>query len=274
MILFTPAKINLGLHVLRKRRDNYHDIESILYPIPWQDAIELVESKNSAFSIYGRNIEGKEEDNLCVKAFRLMQETYQLPNASVVLLKNIPSAAGLGGGSSDAVAVLKLCNQVFELGLSQDTLKSLAASLGADCPFFVEGEPVLIKGRGDDLQQINISLKGMHLLVAWPDIRVSTSQAYARVPLDDSRPPLGRILIEPLEAWKEQLRNDFESSVFSSWPEIENLKKVMLRSDAIFASMSGSGSAVYGLWHDEPDIEKLKTDLHVDDENVFYTILS
>ncbi len=274
MIFFAPAKINLGLHVLRKRSDAYHDIESIFYPVNWCDAVELTTSKQNHFSVYGRPVDGNEKDNLCVKAFRLIQQKYDLANASINLLKNIPSGAGLGGASSDAVAILHLCNQVFNLDLSRDTLLHLAAQIGSDCPFFVHPEAAIISGRGDCMKPIHLPLKGMHLLIVWPGFTLSTANAYAHIHPVDQRKPISQILQQPLDQWQNLLHNDFEKTAISICPEISDIKNIMLREKAIFASMSGSGSSVFGLWNEAPDIDAMIAGMKVKKQNIFYTKIS
>jgi len=274
MIFFAPAKINLGLHVLRKRNDAYHDIESIFYPVKWYDAVELIPSKQNHFLVYGRHIDGNEKDNLCVKAFRLMQQKYNLANASINLLKNIPSGAGLGGASSDAVAILHLCNQVFDLNLNHNILLHLAAQLGSDCPFFIDPKPAIISGRGDCIKSIHLPLNAKYLLIVWPNFTLSTPNAYAHIQANDQRKPIRQILQQPFNQWQNLLHNDFEKAAISICPEISNIKNIMLREKAVFASMSGSGSSVFGLWNEAPDIDSMIAEMKVKKQNTHYSELS
>ena len=262
MITFPPCKINLGLNVIRKRHDGYHDIETCFYPVPWTDVLEILPAGHLSFIATGNAIEGSENDNLCLRAFRLLQEEYSIPPVFIHLHKTIPMGAGLGGGSSDAAYTLRMLNAIFKLQLSTEVLRNLAARLGSDCAFFIDESPMIGKGRGEQLTPCEISLKEKFLLIVKPDVSVSTAQAYAGViPLEPEEAILS-ILQQPLSVWKDKLENDFEISVFNQFPVIGDIKKKMIALGAAYASMSGSGSAVFGIFESPvgvpPEFRKLQ----------------
>ncbi|MEJ0034393.1 MAG: 4-(cytidine 5'-diphospho)-2-C-methyl-D-erythritol kinase [Bacteroidota bacterium] len=229
-----PCKINLGLNVLRKRDDGYHDIETCFYPIPWTDILEIIPSSKFEFTTSGNVIPG--DGNLCIKAYQLLKP----PPAKIHLHKIIPTGAGLGGGSSDAAWTLRLLMMFFSLGLSKDQLRSFAAQIGSDCAFFIEDGPMIGTGRGETLTPANISLKGKFIVIAKPDVHVSTVEAYAGVIPKESKLDLSNI---------SSLKNDFEESVFKKCPAITSIKQQLRDAGAEYASMSGSGSAVYGIFN-------------------------
>jgi len=251
MITFPNAKINLGLNIVRKREDGYHDIESCFYPIPWKDGLEVIASTKFSFHSYGLQIPGNSNENLCVKAYELLKEKYDIPSAEIHLLKKIPMGAGLGGGSADGAFTLSTLNDVFDLGISTNELKELALQLGSDCPFFIQNEPAIAKGRGEILEGVDINLSGYYLGIQNPGIHISTKEAYSGVVPKTPEIEVSEILKMPLNTWKEQLKNDFEASIFENYPEIADLKKEMYSSGAIYASMTGSGSTVYGVFKQE-----------------------
>ena len=237
MVAFPPCKINLGLNVLRKRDDGYHDIETCFYPIPWTDILEVIPSDKFEFTVSGNAIPG--DDNLCVKAYRLLNT----PPAKIHLHKIIPTGAGLGGGSSDAAWTLRLLNDVFQLKLSKDELKKYAAQIGSDCAFFIEDGPMIGTGRGEILRPAKVDLKGKFIVIVKPDVHVSTAEAYSGIVPKGSKLDLSDI---------RSLRNDFEETIFKKYPAIESIKKSLYQAGATYASMSGSGSAVYGIFNDRP----------------------
>lgn len=258
MILFPNAKINLGLHVVSKRTDGYHNIETVFYPVPLCDALEIVPSDDFSFHTYGLSIEGKPDDNLVMKAFNALQKEVAFSDKfSIHLKKAIPFGAGMGGGSSDAAFTLKIINNYLNLGLSSKKLERIAATIGADCPFFVENKPVYATGIGDVFQNVNVSLKGMHIAIVKPDIFVSAKDAYSMVQPTPSSSALTDILSMPVTEWKNVLVNDFEQSVFTRYPEIEEIKAKLYKLGAAYALMSGSGSAVFGLFNHRADIDHL-----------------
>ena len=256
MVTFPPCKINLGLQVIRKRHDGYHDLSTCFYPIPLTDALEVLPSKTISFEISGNSIPGNSSDNLCLKAYYLLQKDFNLLPVSIFLHKVIPSGAGLGGGSSDGAHTLRLLNQVFDLKLNSEKLKAYALQLGSDCPFFIEDKPMLGSGRGDVLADISINLSGKFFVLVKPNIHVSTVEAYGGVIPAQHVTGIKDILEKtPITQWKAQLKNDFEASVFSKHPLIKEVKEKLYWEGALYASMSGSGSAVYGIFEKPVDLK-------------------
>jgi 4-diphosphocytidyl-2-C-methyl-D-erythritol kinase len=256
MIVFPPCKINLGLHVISKRPDGYHDIETCFYPVPWTDILEIIPSNKTAFTFSGQPISGKEESNLCVRAYSLLQQDFVIPPVQLHLHKIVPSGAGLGGGSSDAAATLKLLNEIFSLGIGMERLRSYASLLGSDSPFFIEPQPTFGTGKGEIVTPLYLPLKGKYLMVVDPGIHCSTAEAYGRVNARQPKMPLKEILARPIAEWKEFLQNDFEPSIFSSYPILRDIKERLYQRGAAYASMSGSGSSIFGLFHQPQDMEK------------------
>lgn len=252
MITFPNAKINLGLNVVEKRPDGYHNIETVFYPLPLEDALEVNLSKeqDGTIRLYqtGMEITGSVEDNLVVKAYRLLDKVHRLSGVDVHLFKHIPSGAGLGGGSSDAAFMLKSLNELFELNLSAGRLEEYAARLGADCAFFVRNQPTYAEGIGNLFSPVHCSLQGHQYIVVKPDVFVSTREAFSRVCPHRPQRPVREVVRLPPEQWKGLLANDFEASVFPRFPLIGEIKEELYRLGAIYASMSGSGSAVFGLF--------------------------
>lgn len=253
MILFPPAKVNLGLYITGKREDGYHNIESVMYPIPLFDVLEILPSENFTFKSTGLLIDADSEDNLCVKAYRILQKNHGVGNVMMHLQKNIPMGAGLGGGSADAAFVLKGLNELFELELSDALLESYAAELGSDCAFFIKCVPQLATGRGEVLEPISVSLKGSYMKVINPGIHISTKLAYANVSLSEHTYDWKGMTLEQVSSWKDCLRNDFERSVFPEFPQLEEIKQKMYDEGASYAFMSGSGSTMIGIYKDAPE---------------------
>lgn len=248
MICFPNAKINLGLNVVSKRPDGYHNIETVFYPIPVKDALEIVDADEFSFSQTGIRIDGSSEKNLVVRALHLMQRQYPVPALEVHLRKAIPFGAGLGGGSADAAFMLKLLNRYCELQLTDDQLEALAAELGADCPFFIRNTPVFASGTGNIFEPIHLSLRDYFLVLVKPDIHVSTPEAYAQIKPQQPAVSLKEVIGLPVAAWRETMTNDFETGVFDRFPEIARIKAALYEAGAEYASMSGSGSSVFGLF--------------------------
>lgn len=252
MITFPNAKINLGLNITEKRPDGYHNLETIFYPIPLEDALEVCPRKEGegkySLSQSGLAIEGDADKNLVVKAYKLLDEACGLPPADIYLYKHIPSGAGLGGGSADAAFMLKLLNETYNLKLTDDQLEEYAARLGADCAFFVRNRPTYAEGIGNIFSPVELSLAGWQLLLVKPDIFVSTRDAFARICPRRPQSNLKDIIGQPVESWKDCMVNDFEESVFPQFPAIGDIKTELYRLGAVYASMSGSGSSVYGLF--------------------------
>lgn len=255
MIKFANAKINLGLQIQNKREDGYHNIESLMIPIPMKDVVEVLPSEALSLQIIGKEVPGDLQDNLMMKAYFLLQKEYSLPPVQMVLKKNIAMGAGLGGGSADASAVLCLLNELFELNLDTASLKNYASKLGMDCPFFIENTPQLATERGDILSPVNFDLKGYHLRLVCPDAHVSTAQAYAGAKVANREFPLQAILNKNWDACRKELVNDFEDSVFKIHPKLQQIKQSMYDHGAVYASMSGSGSSIYGVFTEKPSFD-------------------
>jgi 4-diphosphocytidyl-2-C-methyl-D-erythritol kinase len=258
MIVFPGCKINLGLNVGDQRADGFHNLETVFYPIPLYDALEIVRApvdSNEAirFTCSGLQIDGNPEQNLCVKAYRLLKNDFkELPAVQMHLHKTIPMGAGLGGGSSNGAAALKLLNDQFRLGLREDQLRTYALELGSDCPFFIMNEPCFAAGRGDQLQRIDLDLSAYSITLVNPGIHVNTGWAFTQLRLRKSKNSqtfnLKTLTHLPVNEWKQQLVNDFEAVGFEQHPEIETIKTQLYRAGAMYASMSGSGSTVFGIF--------------------------
>jgi 4-diphosphocytidyl-2-C-methyl-D-erythritol kinase len=252
MIVFPNCKINLGLHILRKRQDGFHDLETVFYPVGLQDALEIVQnsgSKDTNFQSTGLLIEGKREDNICWKAFNLLKSDFpDLPAVNIHLHKVIPTGAGLGGGSADGAFTLLLLNNKFKLGLTEEQLVNYALSLGSDCPFFIKNTPCYATGRGEIMEEIKIDLSAYQLVIINPGIHVNTGWAFSRLDLSAKSHSLHDLINTPINSWKNNISNDFELPVFGAHPEIKNIKDQLYTHGAIYAAMSGSGSTVYGIF--------------------------
>jgi 4-diphosphocytidyl-2-C-methyl-D-erythritol kinase len=250
MITFPNAKLNLGLNIVAKRTDGFHDICTVFYPVPLCDILEIIPSQNGVFHFEssGIPVPGKTEDNLCVRAWSLLHKTSGIPAVNIHLHKVIPQGAGLGGGSSDAAFTLLLLNQLFGLKPDKNQISTFASQLGSDCAFFVHNIAVLARGRGDEFEDISFSLKGFHLVLVKPAVSVNTSLAYSLVHPQKKSGELPDILKHPPGKWKDKLINDFELPVFNKFPELKSIKKRLYSLGADYASMSGSGSAIYGIF--------------------------
>lgn len=251
MVVFPNAKINLGLNVVAKRPDKFHDIVTCFYPVPVQDVLEIIETtgRKTSFRSSGIPIPGKEDENLCLKAFKLLNKDYQLPAVEIYLHKLIPIGAGLGGGSADAAFALKTLNDMFQLFLDDALLEDYAAQLGSDCPFFIRNKPVMAYEKGNVFGNVQVDLSGKKLLLVYPDVHISTQEAYSRIVPHNPEQSVKEILeTVPPAGWKGLLMNDFEKSVFELYPQVKEIKELLYRSGALYASMSGSGSSVYGIF--------------------------
>lgn len=249
MITFPPCKINLGLNILRRRDDGYHDIETCYYPVPWTDVLEIIRSDAFHFGVSGLPIPGTAAENLCVRAYEILQEDFKIGPVKMHLHKTIPMGAGLGGGSSDAAHALHLLNQLFNLGLSNERLVKYAASLGSDCAFFISGKPAFATGRGERLREIKVGFNNEFLVILVPEIHIATATAYAGVTPAQPAVSCDRIVSEiPVREWKNILKNDFEGSVFRQHPLIGRIKQSLYDAGASYAGMSGSGAAVFGIF--------------------------
>ena len=251
MVSFPPCKINLGLQILSKQPDGYHSIVTCFYPLPWEDVLEILPSGSLMFTQSGNPVAGKPEHNLCLRAYHLLKKDHKLPPVQIHLHKIIPTGAGLGGGSSDAAHTLRLLNALFTLELSQTDLMSYASQLGSDCAFFLEEAPMLGSGRGEILERVTVNVKGFYLRLFKPDIHISTAEAYANVIPKVPNVKLREVIEKPVRSWKEELKNDFENSVFMKHPILLSIKNELYESGAVYASMSGSGSSVFGIFEDD-----------------------
>jgi 4-diphosphocytidyl-2-C-methyl-D-erythritol kinase len=256
MVVFPHCKINLGLHIFSRREDGYHTIETCFYPLPWTDILEIIRAEKFSFSNSGLDIPGNPEDNLCIKAYRLLQRDFNLMPIQMHLHKVIPTGGGLGGGSSDAAFALRVLNSVFNLQLSTKQLQNYASQLGSDCSFFVQDKPMLGSGRGEILFGTLLSLKGMFLVLVKPDIHVATAEAYAGVKPQHPVTSLSEILSLPIAEWNGILVNDFEESVFQKYPAIAAIKQELYNQGAVYASMSGSGASVFGIFNSPVDLKE------------------
>jgi 4-diphosphocytidyl-2-C-methyl-D-erythritol kinase len=252
MIVFPNAKINIGLHVVSKRPDGYHNLETVFYPVKLADALEMAETGKTGISFSGLNIEGSPADNLVMKAYEFLRVDFGLPPVQFHLHKVIPTGAGLGGGSSDAAFTLKMLNNHFKLGLTVEQLKQYAVRLGADCAFFIENKPAFAMGIGDELYPLALDLSEYHIMLIKPNVSVSTVQAYKNVIPAKPVFSLSTLTEVPVEMWKDRVVNDFEKSIFPGFPEIEKWKDLLYEHGALYASMSGSGSAVFGIFRHLP----------------------
>ena len=257
MITYPNAKINLGLNIVEKRPDGYHNLETVFYPINLQDALEVNDLEGEGeytLKISGTPIEGELDNNLVVKAYRLLKKDFpNMGSINIHMYKHIPTGAGLGGGSADAAFILKLLNEKFKLNLSTEKLEEYAAILGADCAFFIQNKPVFASGIGNIFEEINLSLKGYYLVLVKPDIFVSTKDAFANIIPMKPNHSLKEIIRMPVETWRATMKNDFEDSVFKKFPEIAAIKDKLYDMGAIYASMSGSGSSVFGIFREQVD---------------------
>lgn len=290
MVVFPNCKINLGLHIIRKREDGNHDLETVFYPIPFYDVLEVIHSDtnrdpssdfelfrrspygqtsnlkpfaesggqpspkgvlwtNLKLSLSGFPVNSNPEDNICVKAYYLLKKDFpDLPFPEIHLHKAIPTGAGLGGGSADGAFMLKLMNEKFQLSLSNEQLFNYALQLGSDCPFFIINSPCIATGRGEILKEIPLRLSSYQIVIVNPGILVQTSWAFSQITPALPSKPINEIIQQPIETWKEELKNDFEKNVFMKYPEIESIKKTLYEKGAIFSLMSGSGSSIYGIF--------------------------
>ncbi len=249
MVNFPNAKINLGLQVTSKRVDGYHNIDSCFYPIPLQDVLEFVPAHGISMETFGMPIAGNPHDNLIWKAYHLLKSDFNLPEIAITLYKNIPMGAGLGGGSADGAFMLRLLNKYFQLKLSNTKLEQYSLQLGSDCPFFIDNQPRYVRGRGDVMQPIKIDLKGLWLGLIFPGIHIGTREAYSGLVPDSSRESVKSVIeSEPIEQWKTLLINDFEASVFQKHAVLQVNKNILYDAGAIYASMTGSGSTLFGIF--------------------------
>jgi 4-diphosphocytidyl-2-C-methyl-D-erythritol kinase len=257
MITYPNCKINLGLHIVERRSDNYHNIETVFYPIPLCDELEVEKSNVFSFIQDGMELECDPNENLCVKAYKLLKTDFpEMCNVAMRLKKNIPFGAGLGGGSADAAFCLVMLNEVCQLGLNKDELQDYARKLGADCAFFINNIPVFATQKGDVFEPCAVNLEAYNLLIVKPPVFISTPQAYKGVKPQKPNCSLKEVVAQPVDTWRGKLVNDFESSIFVNFPEISHIKDMLYSSGAVYASMSGSGSAFFGIYSKGMEINK------------------
>lgn len=257
MIGFPNGKLNLGLSVINKRNDGFHNIETLMMPVSITDILEIIisPSKQFRFNITGLDITGSLNDNLVVKAYELMKSGFDLPPVEIHLHKIIPVGAGMGGGSADAAFTIRILNTLFGLNLVQQKMEFYARQLGSDCAFFIDNKPVIASGKGDKFEGIDISMKKYFLIVVKPEINISTREAYSFVRPSDKGQSLRKIINLPVAQWKGLLVNDFENVLFEKYPQIKTIKEKLYESGAVFSSMTGSGSAVFGIFNSHVDVE-------------------
>jgi 4-diphosphocytidyl-2-C-methyl-D-erythritol kinase len=262
MIVFPNAKINIGLNIIEKRSDGFHSIESVFYPVKLHDALEVIENSDKAsgqiiFTSSGIEIPGTANENLCCKAYHLINTEYPLPKIKIHLHKHIPIGAGLGGGSADAAFFIRLVNDKFELGLSWGEMHNYARQLGSDCSFFITNKPVFAEGVGDKYESIQLNLSNYYMALIYPNIHINTATAYSGVtPKKPLRSLESDCVNLPVEEWKNTVHNQFEDSIFPQYPELKKIKENLYSLGALYAAMSGSGSSVYGIFKEKTDLKK------------------
>ena len=254
MIVFPGSKINLGLRITEKRKDGYHNLQTVFYPLSFSDMLEAIPAKETSLETSGLQIPGSKESNLALQAIDLMGQHYHIPGFRVHLHKVIPPGSGLGGGSADAAAMIKMINQLAKLNLSENAMIAIASELGADCAFFIKNVPVYATARGDRFETIDFSLKGYTIVVILPGVSISTAQAYRQITPAFPQQPVKEVVQMPLEKWKEHLINDFEK-IKDLPAEIFEIKTRLYEAGALYAAMSGSGSAVYGIFENGTAID-------------------
>lgn len=258
MIVFPNAKINIGLNIIQRRQDGYHNIETAMVPIKLSDVLEIIPSKHPSFQTTGIPIPD-DGQNLVLQAYELLKNDTKIPEVAIHLHKIIPMGAGLGGGSSDAAFALKALNELFELGLETQQLENYARKIGSDCAFFIKNEPVIAKGRGDELEPLSIhNIQGKYLILVCPNVHSNTAEAYSGVISCQPKKNLKKTLSGEVGKWKNEVFNQFETTIFKKHPELHRIKQSLYESGAVYASMSGSGSAVYGIFDNEPDTRSIE----------------
>ncbi|HEY4156196.1 MAG TPA: 4-(cytidine 5'-diphospho)-2-C-methyl-D-erythritol kinase [Puia sp.] len=249
MIGFPPAKINLGLSVLSRRSDGFHNLETVFYPVRLRDILEIIPASGNTLRISGLPVPGDPKDNLLWRAYKLLKSGFpQIPPVEIQLFKSIPSGAGLGGGSSDAACMLNLLNTCFDLNIPGEKLASYALSLGSDCPFFLNPSPSFARGRGEILEPVSLDLSGYSILLVHPGKPVSTAWAYSRIRPAGATFSIKELMAEPPANCRDRLQNDFEIPVFQQYPELQKIKTALYEAGALYASLSGSGSSLFGIF--------------------------
>ncbi|OHX68252.1 4-(cytidine 5'-diphospho)-2-C-methyl-D-erythritol kinase [Flammeovirga pacifica] len=254
MITFPNAKINIGLGITEKRTDGFHNIASCFYPVNWCDMLEMIPSKKLIFQSTGIDIPGNPDGNLCLKAYHLLNEKYDIPPVHMHLHKIIPIGAGLGGGSADGAFAIKMLNDMNSLDLSIKEMEDFSAQMGSDCPFFIENKPVYVTGRGELFDHLDLSLEGKQIVLVNPNIHISTKEAYSGVVPQALTYALKERLLSDISSWKGVVNNDFENSLLDRYPIIKKIKNQLYEQGALYASMTGSGSTIFGIFDEEIDL--------------------
>jgi len=264
MIVFPNTKINIGLNITEKRKDDFHNLETIFYPIELSDVLEFVETNGKTeFQSSGIKIDVQENDNLVLKAYKLLQEDYEIPNLKIHLHKNVPLGAGLGGGSSDASYMLIALNNYFNLNIIEAELISYAQKLGSDCPFFIKNKTTFAEGTGNIFSDINLDLSQYYILLIKPNIHIRTKDAFSNIIPSKPKQSLKELIKLPITEWKSNIYNNFESSVFKLYPDLKKIKDTLYNMSAIYAQMSGSGATVFGIFEKEPIVSSQFKDYFV-----------
>ncbi len=258
MIAFPNAKINIGLNILSRRSDGYHNLETVFYPVKIKDGLEIIEASEMKFETSGIEIPGYANENLCLQAYGLLRKDFDLPNLSIHLHKKIPIGAGLGGGSADAAFFIKLVNEKFELNLSSDQMQNYCRKLGADCAFFIENKALFAYEKGDFFEPLALDLSSYFIVLVMPPVHVSTGEAYRGVQPNQPAQSLKELIQLPVEEWQGIIKNDFEPYILRAHPEIRGVKAQLLAAGALFTLMSGSGASVYGIFKNETDLSLLE----------------
>jgi 4-diphosphocytidyl-2-C-methyl-D-erythritol kinase len=267
MIVFPNAKVNIGLNITGRRPDGYHNLETIFYPLMIKDALEIIESKHLSFQSSGIAIPGDSQHNLCLKAYHLIKKDFDIPPVHIHLHKHIPIGAGLGGGSADAAFFIKLINHTFSLKLTAEAMMDYARQLGADCAFFINNEPVFAYDKGDRFEDVKVNLSAYKLVLVMPPVHVSTAEAYGGIKPVPVQISLKELIKQPIEHWKNNIKNDFEPHIFEAYPVIGRVKETLYNAGALYASMSGSGASVFGIFKSVPDLTMLEKD-----NRIFYNV--
>jgi len=267
MIVFPNAKINIGLNIVGRRTDGYHNLETVFYPVKISDGLEVIEAGQMSFEFSGIEIPGYANENLCLEAYNLLSRDFSLPALSIHLHKQIPIGAGLGGGSADAAFFIKLVNTKFKLGLDETAMEEYCRRLGSDCAFFVRNVPVFAYGKGDQFERAELVLNDYFMVLVMPPVHVSTGEAYRGVKPAEPAQSLRKLIKLPVEEWKNVIKNDFEASIFKNHASIRGVKSALYEAGALYASMSGSGASVYGIFNKQTELHELENE-----NKVFYNI--
>ncbi len=257
MVVFPNAKLNLGLNIIERRPDGLHNLESVFYPLPVHDALEGVPADEWEITYYGNPIQTDTGEDTVKQALNLLEKHYSLSTAKICLLKQIPQAAGLAGGSSDGAFTLSLLNNLQTIGIQEEQLTAMSQEIGSDCPFFMTNKPTMVTGKGDLLAPISLNLSDYHFGVVVPDVAISTKTAYQQITPGRSKIPVSEAITYPIEKWPQVLYNDFEAYALKAYPHLKQIKSSLYEQGAIYASMTGSGSAFYGIFRNQPNLSKL-----------------